>query len=142
MLFLPQAKFIHIIRRGQEVVNSLLKSEFPNPNFRNFTFDCNMWNDYVNKGLQAAQAFPGRMLEVRHDALTADPEQEFERIYEFLGLEPSPGSASFIRTKRINSSYLNTTPGDVRNKVKDPSMMPKEPWWEWSGANRRLFGKI
>jgi hypothetical protein len=140
--YFPQAKFLHIVRDGRAVVNSMIKSGFSGKAFHDFKFACEFWVRYVEMGLDAMRAFPGRVLEVRHENLSSDPEKEFGLIYDFLGLEPCPGSADFIRTKRINSSYLNVEKSDITKKVKDPSMMPKEPWNSWSAGDRKHFSKI
>lgn len=142
MVYFPDAKFIHIIRQGRAVVNSMLKSGFDYAAFKDFKMACQTWVLYVERGRQAEQDYFGRVLEVRHEALTSQPEQVFDRIYGFLGLEPCAESAAFIRTKQVNSSYLNVRKEDVHDKIKDPTTMPVEPWREWNDQQRRLFQKV
>jgi hypothetical protein len=141
MVFFPTAKFIHIIRDGRAVVNSMLTSGFPGSDFNDFEQASKAWVFYVNKGREAMRTFPGRVHEIRNENLVANPEQELSSIYTFLELEPCAESSTFIRTKRINSSYLNVEQGDI-SKIKDPSLMPKEPWKNWSVKQRKLFIKI
>lgn len=141
MVYFPQAKFIHIIRDGRAVVNSMLASGFPGAEFNDFELACKAWVHYVTKGLAIMRKFPDHVHEVRNENLVSNPEKEFELIYNFLGLEPCSESTIFIRTKRINSSYLNVEKNDIR-KAKDPSLMPKDPWKNWPAKDRKLFIKI
>ncbi|MGC1377556.1 MAG: GSCFA domain-containing protein [Anaerolineales bacterium] len=141
MVYFPQAKFIHIIRDGRAVVNSMLTSGFAGAEFNDFELACKAWVHYVNKGLNIMRQFPDCVHEIRNENLVADSEKEFGLLYQFLGLEPCPESVTFIRTKRINSSYLNVEKSDIK-KAKDPSLMPKEPWKNWTAENQKLFIKI
>ena len=141
MIYFPQAKFIHIVRDGRAVVNSMLTSGFSGEEFNNFELACKAWVHYVTKGLDIMQAFPDRVHETRNENLVSNPEKEFNAIYDFLGLKPCSASATFIRTKRINSSYLNVEKDDIK-KAKDPSLMPKTPWKNWSPKEQQLFIKI
>jgi hypothetical protein len=141
MVFFPNAKFIHIIRDGKDVVNSMLKSGFAEAFATDFKHACEFWVFYVQKGLEAKQAFPQRVHEIRNENLVSDPEKEFAKAYEFLGLEDCQESSAFIRTKRINSSYLNVEKSDIK-KAKDPALMPKQPWKSWTSQERNIFVEV
>jgi len=141
MTFFPSAKFIHIIRDGRAVVNSMINSGFSGAEFNDFQLACKSWVHYVNKGIDTMHKFPGRVHETRNENLVSKPDDELGRIYTFLGLEPCEESSNFIKTKRINSSYLNNKQDDIK-KIKDPSLMPKEPWKSWSNKQQKLFTKI
>jgi len=141
MLFFPNAKFLHIIRDGRAVVNSMLASGFSYKAYNNFRLACKSWVYYVNKGLEVMHAYPDHILEVRNENLISNPEKEMDLIFEFLGMESCTESATFLRTKRVNSSYMNVQKDDIR-KAKDPSLMPQKPWTNWSLRNKKQFKKI
>ena len=139
MLF-PRAKFLHIVRDGRSVVSSMLSSGFGTSWSENFKAASTTWAHYVTSGLRFQDEMPERVLEVRNERLRGEPADEMARIFEFLGAEPDPRAAEFLSTKRIDSSYGNEKPGDVK-KVKDPKAAPSEPWTDWSRSNRREFDK-
>ncbi|HSM62426.1 MAG TPA: sulfotransferase [Gillisia sp.] len=141
MIFFPNAKFLHIVRDGRAVVNSMLASGFSYKTYNNFRLACKSWVYYVNKGLEIEKAFPDRVLEVRNENLISYPEKELDFVFDFLGMESSTESAIFLRTKRVNSSYLNVQKDDIR-KAKDPALMPNKPWKSWSRSKRFLFTRI
>jgi len=141
MVFFPNAKFIHIVRDGRAVVNSMLASGFPYKAYKNFRLACKSWVSFVTKGREVMHSFPDRVLEIRNENLITNPDKELKLIFDFLELEPSAESTTFLRTKRVNSSYLNVSKDDIR-KSKDPSLMPQKPWTTWSPRNKRLFIKI
>jgi len=139
MLF-PRARFLHIVRDGRSVVSSMQSSGFDTPWSDNFKLACTTWAHYVTSGMRFQEEAPDRVLEVRNERLRSEPAEEMGRIYDFLGAEPDPRGAEFLSTKRINSSYGNEKPGDVK-KVKDPDAAPKEPWTDWSKSMTREFEK-
>ena len=62
-------------------------------------------------------------------------------IHEFLGLEYSGRPSHFLRTYRINSSYGNKSPADVK-KSKPLSVIPKTPWKSWTPSQKAIFREI
>lgn len=83
----PDAQFIHIIRDGRDVALSLLGRRH---DFRvyNFFTAGEYWKRYVEKGhAHGSPLRPDQYLEVRYEALLADPEGTLRRICEFLGEE-------------------------------------------------------
>src|SRR5574342_1059741 len=49
-LMFPHAKFIHLIRDGRFVVNSLINSGFSIPSAQDFTLACQTWVRFIRKG--------------------------------------------------------------------------------------------
>ena len=138
---LPAASFIHIVRDGRAVVNSMVLSGFETNWSSDFATACRTWVHYVSKGRELVRGEPTRAIEVRYEALTASPASELTRIFKFLGEQPSEKAVEFISNKRINSSYGNINPGDIR-RVKDPASSPKRPWEEWSVHQKDTFSRI
>jgi len=141
MIFFPNAKFLHIIRDGRAVVNSMLASGFSYKAFNDFKLACESWVYYVNKGLEVMHEYPDRVLEIRNEKLISNTEKEIKLIFDFLGIEVCNETATFLRTKRVNSSYLNVEKSDI-HKAKDPALLPKKPWTSWSSKNVKIFKKI
>lgn len=140
-LMFPAAKFLHILRDGRAVVNSMSKSGFQADWAGDFKRACETWSHYARRAHRFQSEHPERALEVRYEALTRDPELEFARIFDFLGEDYSPRSAEFVSTKRINSSYDNERAEDIR-KVKDPATAPSTPWQGWARGQFATFDRL
>lgn len=140
-LLFPAAKFLNIVRNGRAVVNSMVNSHFSAPWASDFAHACETWVHYVLKGCRFQSENPDRALEVRYEALVDNAGAQFEEIWAFLEADPSPKAAELIDTKRINSSYGNVEPGDIR-KIKDPKAGPKEPWTVWGLDQIATFRRI
>ena len=140
-LMFPTARFIHLVRDGRAVVNSMLNSGFSMEWATDFGKACFTWAHYVRKGVEFEKDLPGRILRVRHDRLVDDPASTCRGILAFLGARPSSAPADFLATSRVNSSYGNTKAGDIR-AVKDPTALKARPWDEWDGKKRAQFREI
>ncbi len=116
----PETKFVHIIRDGREVVQSLL--EWSNASkgpaklavWREdpFAVATLWWAQQVSSGLRAGRRLPDLYYEVRYDTLVAHPEREMRSIAEFLGIPNSPAMSRFYQGKEID----------------DPSLSAKSAW--------------
>ena len=137
----PTATLLHILRDGREVVNSMVASGFETEWATDFATACRAWAHYAMLGHEAAEAHPGRVLEVRHDHLVTDPEAELARVFTFLGEKPSNRSVDLIARGRINSSYGNIEPGDIK-LPKNPASSPKRPWESWTPTQTSTFRKL
>ena len=137
----PAASFLHIVRDGRAVVSSMISSGFVADWASDFGVACRTWMHYVLQGHMAVLANPERALEVRYECLTANPQSELERVFEFLGERTCERSVEFISTRRINSSYGNVHPQDIRT-AKDPAAAPKRPWEAWTAHQQGVFARI
>lgn len=107
-IMFPEVKFIHIIRDGRDVVNSMLKSGFPQKWSKDFTFACKTWLKYVNNALNYQKAFPHRICEIKLETLSDAPRQELTKVLAFIKLGFETGMAGLFNSKqRINSSFAN-----------------------------------
>ncbi len=137
----PAARFLHILRDGRSVVNSMISSDFDIDWATDFAAACRTWAHYAMLGHKAVQAHPERVLEVRHHELAARPKSELARVFAFLGEQPCDRSVNLISKGRINSSYGNVRPGDIK-LAKDPATVPQRPWEQWTPAQHRIFSRI
>ena len=76
----PEAKFIHLLRDGRDVAQSYIDAGWPQRCYQGRAFE---WTRAVRSAHVFAQ--PERMLEVRYEALVAEPEAQTRRICAFLG---------------------------------------------------------
>lgn len=129
MMF-PNAKFVHSIRDGRLVVQSMIHSGFPVSWATDFKLACQTWVKFVEKGLEVQRAHSGRVLEVRHENLTADPDGQCALINEFLDADPDDGAANFLKSRNINSSFDSS-------KDKQASK-----WHDWSRSQISTFKTI
>ena len=136
----PNAKFLHLVRDGRLVVNSLLNSGFDIIAAKNFTNATKTWKTYVNAGRKFRDARPDRVLEIRQENMERDPESVMREVQAFLDLEHSDKPAEFLRTRRINSSYASTLRENL--KVTNPDAVPKAPWRHWSPSEKDTFRSI
>lgn len=110
---LPQAKIIHLVRPGQDVVASLyeLSQRYPQTWGVNLT-DLDRCIDYWLEAVTVAQAYhqdPQHRV-VRYDRLVADPPQVLTDLCGFLGLPFEPS---------ILEDYRSVSPGLVRDRERD-----------------------
>lgn len=118
----PGARFLFIVRRGEDVVSSLMEgwknwSGTPEGKPWEFTKWHYLvppgWREWIHRPLEEICTFqwiqatetaaadlqryaPDRCLQLRHEDLIGDPEDEYDRIREFCGLRPSPSFARVV----------------------------------------------
>lgn len=144
----PGAYFLHILRDGRRVVNSMMNfannipSELREKMQRSgglagwsvdFREACRTWKQFVVMAVDFQRQFPHRCLTVRNDRLSADPHQGFREIFTFLEAPYAESSPKYFQDYRINSSFQQT---DVRNRGERPV---SELWSAWSQEQREVF---
>jgi hypothetical protein len=141
-LLFPGAFFLHILRDGRRVVHSMLHFADRLPAgmreamIQHGTFPswatgakeaARTWRHFVQTALDFQSRHPKQCLTVANEELSANPDEGFRRILEFLGAPYEEAPAEYFRTHRINSSFEGTAqPG-------------KEPWTEWPTDQRLAF---
>jgi len=141
------AKFIHILRDGRAVVNSMLnfaaaftpeaREKFEQagamPSFASdFNSACATWAQYVRAAEDFTASHPDRALTVRNEALREDPASGFEEIFSFLGVEPEPAAPTYFRDKKLNSSFPDARLPGGRDT----------PWENWTREQQDTFDRI
>jgi hypothetical protein len=134
MMF-PTASFLHILRDGPSVVNSMLNSGFDQLLATDFSEACRMWNVCVDSVLQFQASFPERCMTVHYAELSRQPEAVFDQVFSFLRVSSEPGPARFIREERINSSFSES--GDDADQARR-NVWPGT-WGDWSSDLRSTF---
>jgi hypothetical protein len=134
----PDALFVHIVRDGRQVVNSMANflNRFEHrpealrhvPGWASdFTEACRTWAKYVTFANSFALDHPRRTFTVINEELAEDPTRCFDGLLRFLDVDPAPQPAAFISSTRVNSSYAS---GDD---------LPTEPWDTWDAEQRAVF---
>lgn len=147
----PGARFLHLLRDGRQVVNSMVNiaatvpaaelEQMKNRGFlppwgHDFRAACTTWRDSAAAGIDFCRRLPARALTVRHGDLERDPEATMTAVLQFLDAPLEEGPAAFLRRDRINSSF--TRPGGVpASEYRRP-----DPWTSWSAEQRALFTAI
>jgi hypothetical protein len=98
----PEALYVHLIRDGRDAALSFLgmpegivTKTWAHPKTA-ADFACE-WRTQVQAAQELGRrAGPGRYLEVRYEALVADPADELERICSFAGLPFEPAMLDYV----------------------------------------------
>ena len=95
----PEARFIHLVRDGRDVVLSLRDQPFAPSSF---TGAAEYWAGRVERARQAGERLgPGRYRELRYEDLVADPERRLRGLCEFVELEFRPEMLSYEDVSNI-----------------------------------------
>jgi hypothetical protein len=87
----PEARFVHLVRDGRDVVPSLVGLQYFPDHFNEAVL---YWSDRVRHGRRAGRLLgPDRYCEVRYEELVADPEATLRVLCDFLDL---PYSAAML----------------------------------------------
>ena len=114
----PTSQFIHIIRDGRDVAQSVLKLPWgPDDIVR----AAEWWNEHVWVARRVGTVLgPSRYLEVRYEHLVENSERELRRCCEFLGEEYSPEMLTYpqssdraIPSERRGQHYNFNKPPDA-----------------------------
>lgn len=88
----PDARFLHVVRNGEDVVASILDGELKHFEQRWFmgglAYAVRLWNRAAQAHLEHADR-PGHLV-LRHEDFVADPAQALRRVLEFLDLPAGP----------------------------------------------------
>jgi len=92
----PDAQFLHIVRDPRAVVSSMQEAREARLGRATVEQGARFWNTLVGQAVRKGAAMPpGRYLELRYEALLADPPTQFGRILGFLG-EPAEPLLAFV----------------------------------------------
>jgi Sulfotransferase family/Methyltransferase domain len=146
----PTAQFLHILRDGRRVVESMrhfgasldesrLQSDAAEALplwVTDFSVACENWREYVECGLAFAAHNSHRCLTVVNERLMAEPAEGFAEILHFLEVEHSPEPAEFFSTHRMNSSFGPDSTDAAVVARRD------SPWERWTRSEVRTFANI
>ncbi len=100
---LPGARVVHCRRDPRDVCLSCFAQDFAQGN--EFSYDlgdlARYWRGYERLAAHWRRALPLETIELRYEALVADPEGESRRLVDFLGLDWDPACLDFHKTRRV-----------------------------------------
>jgi hypothetical protein len=137
-IMFPASRFVHVVRDGRAVVASMLESGFQEAWAKDFRTACKTWVHYVKKGLAFEAAHPDRVLRVRNETMAED----CDRMFDFLDVFRHPAAAAFLKTTRVNSSYGNVRPSDIKVPKTADKRPAVEPWKRWTDEMHAQFMDI
>jgi Sulfotransferase family len=155
----PGAYFLHVLRDGRAVVNSMLHfgdrvaAEAGVKDLQGWATDFRVavetWTHYVEFALAFCAAHPDRTLTVRNEELVANPEEEFAKVLTFLGAQQNGAPARFFRSSRINSSFEPLVWGTGKAGAEQAEQVDhhartraEDAWQNWSAEQRAIFTEI
>jgi hypothetical protein len=140
----PGASFIHILRDGRDVVNSMLNfaGSVRDPAVARFIDQrvgwatemrgaCEAWRDHVEAAVSFCDRHTDRATVVRYEDLVGAPQAAFGKIHHFLAIADEQGPARFLTSRRINSSF-----------GERPRLSTGELWETWAEERRRTFAEV
>src|SRR4051812_27640801 len=114
----PEARFIHLVRDGRDVVLSLRDQKFAPSSF---TGAAEYWAGRVRRARQAGERLgPARYRELRYEDLVAEPERKLRMLCEFVELDYTPAmlayenTAGIPLTDKMRASGALQPPGESR----------------------------
>jgi hypothetical protein len=145
----PSAVFVHLLRDGRQVVDSMINflSAMPEERRANFeragwtipwldfTVACETWRDHVEAASSFASRQPDRCLTVVHGQLVADPERAYAEVFEFLDVSFEEPPVRYAESLRVNTSFP-TRGGQATVGYFST------PWKEWPREKRETFAEI
>src|SRR5687768_11740645 len=111
----PNAFFIHILRDGRRVVNSLVNWNHPNRKKEDagwkldFESSCGIWKTFAETALDFCNRHPERSLTVVNEKLATNPRREFHEIFERLGIPYQDQPINYLQSTVLNSSFQSPT---------------------------------
>ncbi len=135
MALYPNAKFIHIVRNGLDVVQS--RTIFPGFRDMEFITHCEWWVGCIEKFGYVSKM--SHCLMVRHEDLLSQPVEFFKRIFEFLEIDDHDNSSAFARNNLIHPLSENTK--NNINVMKEFKSRPPSHQ-SWTVEQKKIFKDI
>jgi len=147
----PGAKFLHILRDGREVVNSMIhiqktltgneleqmtQAEFMPDWARDFRLACETWRSHVRAASDFGRRHPDRCHTVLHRDFERNPAIAMAAILQFLDERYEEKPTRFLTRHRLNSSFTPPDGAAVRDSIRP------DPRATWSAEQRATFADI
>jgi hypothetical protein len=123
----PTARFVHLIRDGRDAALSFLSvppgimtEGWGHPSDA-AGFACQWATEVRPARALGKRVGPSRYLEVRYEALVAEPERELRRICEFAGLEYHDGMLGYV-------GQTDSARKDHQQRLKEPPRVGVRDW--------------
>lgn len=147
----PGAAFLHIIRDGREVVQSMInvartlpgdraeqmqQAQFLPDWTRDFRAACGTWRSHVRQAEDFRRGHPDRCLVVRHAAIEENPAATIAAVLGFLDAPFEDRPVAFLTRHRFNSSFV--PPGGCRAA----DYRRPDPIGTWTDDEKAIFTEV
>lgn len=148
----PRARFLHVVRDGREVVQSMLsvpktltgdeaermrQANFLPPWTRDFLKACECWQANVRAAAEFERRHPDRCVTVRHRQLETDPVAAMAEVLRFLDAPEEKEPAEFLQHGHRHNSSFAPPGGCAAAEYRRP-----DPRTTWSGAQEATFADV
>lgn len=117
-LLFPEARFLHLLRRPEEVAASLMKFETVGAQSQSAKQGLRTWGNHTHFAVLAQQAWgTDAVLTVTYDDLIGDKSATFAKIATFLGEQPCD-DCLLPMSARINSSEVDDVRAGFIDQIK------------------------
>lgn len=138
-LSFPQARFVHIVRDGRDAALSgwhhykrlkpeELETKWGADFHRWAVSAAHQWVRETGMARQAAEKYPGRLLELRYEDLLEAPDAPVARLFQFLGVDAAPET---VRAALAASDFESLSQGRKRGEEDTASFFRKGVAGEW-----------
>lgn len=130
-----RVKFVYIIRNGCDVVQSM--SKFSGFRHQEFEKNCRDWVRAAEK-FNYLQDFEHAVM-VSHEQLVEDPEELFQNIFSFLGIDYHKNSFEYVKNTHVHPLDKPTQ----HNTSAQNALRARKPAYEdWTSEQREMFKSI
>jgi len=135
---LPQARIIHCVRSPTDTCLSAYFKNFQSAYAFSTRLDWLAHHYVTTQRLMAhwKQVLPNSILEVQYESLVDDPEAEFRRIMEFVGLPWDSAVLNFHLNRRLNNT---ASYNQVRQPIYRSSVGRADAYSEWLRPLTEIF---
>lgn len=133
----PSAKFIHLSRRPNAVVKSLIDSELGQiirflrtSGIKQGQFPEALWCLCEQNIQSALKDVPERVHQVDYESIVTSPEKTLASIHKFLGLQPSNSIDPYLNKSETSNEKVESYAGDLKTFLRssiDPTVASE---WE------------
>jgi hypothetical protein len=112
----PKARFVHIVRDPVSVVASLRIGKVMKVD--DLVAGCSYWNEAVSQLAVLKRAYPMRVLEIRYESFTHDPEAGIRQVLDFLDEPYEPQWFEKVRTSEVRHDADGTLTPEEMEQVQ------------------------
>ena len=115
----PEARFVHIVRDGRDVIASLLRRENDGRPWVDFERAHYVWITHVRRGRSFGLSQPpGHYLELRYEELIADDLASARSLFAFLDIDMHPAVEQFCEEQRRARTPFSEPTRDISAGVQ------------------------
>lgn len=130
----PDARFVHLIRDGRAVAASVASKPSGPPNAVSAAY---WWRGLVGQGRRDGAALGERYLEVRYEALIADPAAVLTTVCHHVGVAYDPAMLDYWRTAAARVPSGLTDPGQKHARTLQPPALGPDRFLALPPTERR-----